>query len=266
MTKKSIAEIAKVENQLPDYSAHANHGFENHTKDDYAVPFLYVVQSNAKIIETNPKARPGMLMNSVTGQLYDAKMGIKFVPCYTQRAFVEWKPRTLGGGYQGMHFMDDPLVAKVTSEQEFGKYKVNKADPNSNDLRETVYVYGLLIDDEDFSHKSVIAFTSTKLRVYKGWMTAANELRFRHPDGRPDRYALYAHRWKLTTVVQKNEHGTFYNFQIEFDGENAKSCRYAPTDPIYLEGEEFYHSLASGKAKANYAEAATSEEEDIPFK
>ena len=60
-----------------DYSQYAGQGFEDHTRDDYAVPFLGVLQSNSPQIETLPSARPGMLFNTVTNELYD------FIACQT---------------------------------------------------------------------------------------------------------------------------------------------------------------------------------------
>jgi hypothetical protein len=60
-------------------------GFDNMTQDDLALPFVrilgqlspQVTQGDAKYIES---AKPGMIYNTVTSELFDGKVGIKVIP------------------------------------------------------------------------------------------------------------------------------------------------------------------------------------------
>jgi hypothetical protein len=255
-----------------DYSAYAGAGFESHTKEDYAVPFLGVLQTNSPLITNDAEARPGMLVNTVTNELFDAKKGISFIPAETQHVFVEWIPRDQGGGFVAVHQLDSEIVNKVKAEQEFGKYKVQKGDPKSNDLIETYYVYGILVKEDGSSEQLIIAFTSTKNKIYRQWMTKARTVQIPLPDGRRVSAPLFAHKYRITSVSQKNTMGSFFNFQVGFDGKDAESCRLSPADPLFLAAVDFRELVKGDGVKAAHDSQtpgnAPAEEEDTatPFK
>jgi hypothetical protein len=264
MSKKELAkkEDVKTPAAVYDYAEYAGAGFEKHTRDDYAVPFLGVLQSNSPQIETLPSARPGMLFNTVTNELYDAKKGIVFIPAETQHNFIEWRPRDQGGGFVSSHALGSELVKKAKDEQEFGKYKVVKGQPKSNDLIETYYVYGILVKEDGTSEKMIIAFTSTKNKIYKQWMTKARTIQVAIPDGRRITAPLFAHKYRITSVGQKNAKGSFFNFQVAFDGAEAVDCRLGTTDPLFLEAVAFRELVQSDGIKAAHETQAPGNDEE----
>lgn len=249
-----------------DYSQFAGAGFENHTRDDYTIPFLGVLQSMSPQIETIAEAKPGMLINTVTNTVIDGKRGVAFVPAQTQHVFVEWKTRESGGGFVGLHNLDSDIVKKCRAEQQFGKLKL----PNGNDLIETFYVYGVMITETSVE-QAVIAFTSTKIKAYKRWMSRAHTIQVALPDGRRVPAPLFAHRYRLTTVKEKNNKGEFYNFVIEFDGVDANACRLGPDNEVFQQAVAFRELVQQGAAKAAYETQSTGgsaggeEDADIPF-
>ena len=70
-------------------------GFDNMTQDDLALPFVrilgqlspQVTMGDSKYIEA---AKPGMIYNTVTSELFDGKTGIKVIPCYYKKDYPEW--------------------------------------------------------------------------------------------------------------------------------------------------------------------------------
>jgi hypothetical protein len=252
-----------------DYGAYAGMGFETHTAEDYAVPFLGILQSNSPLVETTT-AKPGMLLNTVTKETFDGKKGVAFIPAATQHVFVEWKPRTLGGGFVAMHPLDSDLVTTAKKDQEFGKYKVQKGNPNSNDLVETYYIYGILVKEDGSHEQSIIAFTSTKNAIYKQWMTRAKTIQVTQPNGTRIVPPLFAHRYRVTTIGQKNAKGSFFNFQSTYDGADAASCRLKPNDPLFLEAAAFSEHVLGNKVKAAHdtttQESEVEAEGETPFK
>lgn len=270
MKKENTALEAK-KNQVPavyDYSQYENQGFEAHTREDYATPFLGILQPLSPLCETNPDARPGMLINTVTQKLYDGKEGVVFIPAATDHVFVEWKPRDQGGGFVGIHQLNSEIVRKAKSEQEFGKYKSIKGDPKSNDLMETYYVYGILIGEGGAPEQMIIAFTSTKIAIYKQWMTIARTIQITLPNGRRIAPPLFAHKYRLTTAAEKNQKGSFFNFRAALDGKRAEDCRLAPDDYLFQAAVAFHDLMKEGRVKAAYdsqPEAAAEPEEEIPF-
>ena len=77
---------AKVNTSLALFGDDAK-GFDNMTQEDLALPFVrilgqlspQVTAGDAKYIEA---AKPGMIYNTVTSELYDGKIGIMVIPCY----------------------------------------------------------------------------------------------------------------------------------------------------------------------------------------
>lgn len=236
------------------YSDYAGAGFENQTSDDYSIPFLQILQALSPQLQENDSLRQGMILNTVTGEVWDGKKGIAFVPATTQHVYVEWKPRDAGGGFVGIHEVNSDLVnhAKAASS-EYGKYNT----PDGNELIETFYVYGIALDDDGNASEAVLAFSSTKIKKYKGWMTKAKTIQIPLPDGRRIPAPLFAHRYRLKTVSEKNNKGQFFNWDaITFDGENAQQARLLPDDPLFQSAVNIKSMIEQGKARAAYESQA----------
>lgn len=256
-----------------DYSEYAGQGFENHNRDDYAVPFLGVIQSNSPIIEVNAEARPGMLINTVTKELYDGKNGILFIPVATTHNVLEWKPRDAGGGFVATHEMSSDIVKTAQKEQEFGKWKSVKGDIKSNDLIETYSVYGIFATEDGGASQMIISFSSTKIKTYKAWMTKARTVQVPLPDGRRVTPPLFAHKFRISTVKETNPKGSYYNFTIEFDGGDATKCRLPTNSPLFGAAKAFSDLIKEGSVKVAHESQATTvsdeagvvDDNQIPF-
>lgn len=242
---------------MAEYGAYADYagaGFENQTSDDYSIPFLQILQALSPQLQENDSLRQGMILNTVTGEVWDGKKGIAFVPATTQHVYVEWKPRDAGGGFVGIREVNSDLVnhAKAASS-EYGKYST----PDGNELIETFYVYGIALDDDGNASEAVLAFSSTKIKKYKGWMTKAKTIQIPLPDGRRIPAPLFAHRYRLKTVSEKNNKGQFFNWDaIAFDGENAQQARLLPDDPLFQSAVNIKSMIEQGKARAAYESQA----------
>ena len=264
-------EVAVKEDNLPvayDYGDDAGAGFEGTSRDDFTMPFLYILQSNSPIVEQGlvDAARPGVLMNSATQEMYPADQakadhtGLAFIPCHRQHIFVEWKPNR--GGFVAQHEVDSAEVARAKKEFAFGKLKIGE-----NDLIETFYVFGLMVKGEGEFEPIVVPFSSTKIKLYKQTMTRLNSIRV---NGKQP--PLWAHRLRLRTAREENDKGAFFNFRVDFDGNNAVEARLDPASTLFAEARAFWENCRSGIAKPNYesADAATegtvaSGDEEIPF-
>lgn len=258
-TESKTTDVAVKEQNtaMAEYGAYADYagaGFENQTSDDYSIPFLQILQALSPQLQENDSLRQGMILNTVTGEVWDGKKGIAFVPATTQHVYVEWKPRDAGGGFVGIHEVNSDLVnhAKAASS-EYGKYNT----PDGNELIETFYVYGIALDDDGNASEAVLAFSSTKIKKYKGWMTKAKTIQIPLPDGRRIPAPLFAHRYRLKTVSEKNNKGQFFNWDaIAFDGENAQQARLLPDDPLFQSAVNIKSMIEQGKARAAYESQA----------
>jgi hypothetical protein len=212
-------------------------------------------------VESMAAAKPGMLFNTVTEELTDELL---FVPATTQHVYVEWIPRDSGGGFVAVHGMDSPVV-KAAKEKatEFGKLTLE----NGNDLIETFYVYGVTCNESDSTGLAVIAFTSSKIKVYKRYNTRLQTFMLVMPDKRKVRPPLYAHLTRITTAKEKNVKGEFHNFVLAPVGDSLMAGLLKPEDPRFVAAFECKQLVESGIGKPVY-EAAPDEddaEEKLPF-
>ena len=80
------------------FEADAGAGSQNITQEDLALPFLKVLgQLSPEVNKRNGKyvegAEPGMILNTVTNDIYDGSKGIEVLPVYYKRQLVEWQDR-----------------------------------------------------------------------------------------------------------------------------------------------------------------------------
>lgn len=247
--------VANQNTAMAEYGAYADYagaGFENQTSDDYSIPFLQILQALSPQLQENDSLRQGMILNTVTGEIFEGKVGIAFVPATTQHVYVEWKPRDAGGGFVGIHEPSSDLVRHCVANQPFGDYKT----PEGNELIETFYVYGVAIDADENVSQAVLAFSSSKIKKYKGWMTKAKTIQLPLPDGRRIPAPLFAHKYRLKTVSEKNNKGQFFNWDIAFDGSNALEARLLPDNPLFQSAVAIKTLIEAGKARAAYESQA----------
>lgn len=249
---KSNQLAVKEEAALPaeyNYGEFADLGFENAGSEDYSIPFIGVLQSNSPICAVEESgARPGMLINTVTGELIKGSEGVVFVPVITVHNYVEWRPREKGGGVVGVHDLNSELVGLARREQRVGKF----ITADENELIETFSVYGVVVNEDGTTSQAVIAFTSTKIKKYKKWMTQARTIQIPVGDGRRIKAPLPSHRYRVRTTKEKNTKGEFFNFDVTFDGANATEARLTSDDPIFLEAVAFNEAVKAGLVKVDH--------------
>jgi len=73
---------------LGDLEQDAGAGFDGMTQEDYALPFLRLLTSTSPEVGEVDGALPGMILNSVTGELFDGKSGIFVGPCAYVRQYI----------------------------------------------------------------------------------------------------------------------------------------------------------------------------------
>ena len=75
-------------------------------QEDLALPFLKILgQLSPEVNKRDGKyvegAEPGMIFNSVSGELYDGVKGIDVIPAFYKLEYIEWKDRGDGPGATG---------------------------------------------------------------------------------------------------------------------------------------------------------------------
>lgn len=229
-------------------------GFEDMTQEDLAIPFFAILQKGSPQVEEGGAAyiegvKPGQFFNSVTKESFDGRdRGTRFIAVHHEHKFLRWKPRDEGGGLVSVHDANDEFVVKARKTgPKFGKLEVEDGDL----LAETFSVFGLLIKESGEYEPGILTFGSTQIKHYKRWMTQARSVTTRDAEGRRVTPPLYAHVYRLRTRLEQNKHGTWFGFDIRFDGPNAEACRLKRDDELYLAAKSFRDLVVSGAAKAN---------------
>jgi len=280
VAEKKTTEVA-VESGF-DYGEYSHAGFEGTTINDLSIPFIIVLQSNSPEVEDQliEGCKPGDLINSVTKEIL--AQPVTLIPVYKEAAIVEWVPRNKGGGIAGRHELDSQVFKDALAKNGGSRIPPKDADgkrisfksPDNNDLVETYYVYCLIMDADGVESEGycVLSFSSTKIKVHKDWMTAMYTIKGRPP--------IFANRVHVSTVKQKNESGTYFNYKIGPMNESWRSSLIDPSKQMELltEAKEFGDMIENGLARADFASAETgisdsgdspkplsANDEEIPF-
>lgn len=254
MAKDKNAVVADAaRNKLPaqmeaddGYEQYAGQGLGDVSQEDKGLPFYEVLQQMSPEIEQVEGAKAGMIINKSTKEIFDS---IRFVPVCRQHVYTEWVPRDSGGGLAATYQITDPIVAEARAAQRVGKYVLQ----NGNELIETFYLYGLVLDDDDEPLPAVISFTSTKIAAYKQLTTRSDSLMFRTSDGRKLKYPWFAHVWRLGTEKKHKDKYTWYTWTVAFDSPDGKAigAKINSDSPILAIASELYKAQKAGKVQMN---------------
>lgn len=259
-TQPKVAGLAKYQYDAEDEGA----GFEGVTGEDMLIPFLNLLQKTSPQVDEDspghiPGAKSGMILNTATQELYDGDDGIRFVPLHRDHKYVEWAPRDSGGGFKGIHGPDDPMVLEARRGKAFGKIE----SPDGNDLAETFYVYGLILDNDGGYMPAMIAFASTQIKNYKRWMTTMKSIQLRGEDGRRMNPPMYAHIFLLRTRQQENTKGKWHGWLIGYDetvnpeGDSpAERARLPQEDERFQAAKSVRAMIQEGAVSVRYDAAA----------
>jgi hypothetical protein len=265
--------------------------------EEQVTPFLRILQAlSPQCVEGEPAwleaARPGMLYNTATQELYRAVPpngeGVELVICAKDYHYGAWIPRDEGGGFRGIFSPDDPLVEETKARMvkkygQSGRFRFpRKRDGRWTDdaptladtgeeveLVETGQVYALYgapTLTAANAQRVIVAFTSTQLPVYQGWWTRHTSWRYELEKGKPPTALQpYAYRWRLRTVSQTNKKGTFFNYDLKLaDPAGPVPSMVKRTDSLYELARQFRTEYRAGQVKADYDSAAKTDDE-VPF-
>ena len=208
--------IAKKENagalSTNIFENDAGAGSQNITQEDLALPFLKVLgQLSPEVNKQNAKfisgAEPGMIVNSVTRDLYDGTKGINVIPVYYERQYVEWQDRgQTGNAPVAIHKADSDIVSTTTRDKSW-KDRL----PNGNYLENTANHFVILMGKSPST--ALISMKATQLKVSRKWNSMMMGLKLQGKNGlfTPP---TYSHIYNLKTVQMSNDKGTWFGWDV----------------------------------------------------
>jgi len=213
---------------------------------DTAIPYISILQplspqlnqSKAEYIET---AKAGQLYNTVTQETFSELI---VIPVFYHLRYVEWKARTDGGGFIASHSADSGILGQATRDPMTNKYVLD----NGNHIVQTAYHYVLAKINGGYQN-AVISMSSSQLKKSRRWNSLMLSQKIKGPSGMftPPTYAF---TYKITTVSESNDRGSWFGFQVE-KGEQVTDAS------VYGESKAFSASALSGAIEAKPEEPKT---------
>lgn len=259
-----------------DFGDDEGAGLENVGLDEQRIPIYRILHYSCPQIEVgnalyDPLAKPGMILNTATGQLYQE---FDFVPVYRDHQFIEWTPVDSGGGFVGVWALDDPRLAKLKAEQ--GKFGALKT-ADGTEVVDTFYLYGLLTNlvcadgtTDEGVYRGLLTFSSTRIKYYQALMSRLNTISYPGPNGKVLKPALWSHLLHVGSKPDRNKAGAFFGWKLGLKQEPPIKSLIPRTDPLNAMAKEFHDLIKAGTVQAAYdagaAEgAAPADGEEIPF-
>ena len=214
-------------------------------QEDLALPFLKILgQLSPEVNKRDGKyvegAEPGMIYNSVSGDLYDGVKGIDVIPCFYKLEYFEWKDRGEGPGA--------PVAIYDSSSDIMSKTKpdANYKDrlPNGNYIEKTASHFVIVSGDSPST--ALISMKSTQLKISRKWNSMMSGIKMKGANGMFTP-ASFSHIYKLKTTQMSNDKGTWFGWEVSKVG--------PVTDKgLYDQAKGFSENISKGSVKAKHGE------------
>lgn len=236
-----------------DFEQDAHNGFEGMGQEDFALPFLRLLTNTSPEVGEVDGAMPGMIINSVSNQLYDGKKGLTVIPCAYVRQYIEWAPRGSGSGApQAIYPATSDILSRTHREPGDNKDYLD----NGNYIENTANHYVMIVGDDGIPEPALITMKSTQLKKSRKWNSMMMSTKLMGAKG-PYTPPMYSHLYRLTTQAESNDKGKWYGWEIEKIG--------PVTDRnIYMAAKAFAEQIGKGEVKVKH-ETEQGAPMDAPF-
>ena len=214
-------------------------------QEDLALPFLKILgQLSPEVNKRDGKyvegAEPGMIYNSVSGDLYDGVKGIDVIPCFYKLEYIEWKDRGEGPGA--------PVAIYDSSSDIMSKTKpdANYKDrlPNGNYIEKTASHFVIVSGDSPST--ALISMKSTQLKISRKWNSMMSGIKMKGANGMFTP-ASFSHIYKLKTTQMSNDKGTWFGWEVNKVGQVTDKG-------LYDQAKGFSENISKGGVKAKHGE------------
>lgn len=285
---KTKTEVAKAqEAQLPaefldEIAGAAQEHQEAMGKDDMSIPFLQILQQlSPQCTKGKPEfikgAEPSDLFNTVTQQLIKTRddddnpvEATRILPIFYKRSFIEWVPRSKGGGIVKEHSVEEGLSI-VTKRNDQNLDIIQEGSPlgtPGNQLNDTHTHFAFQILPDGTWTPVILTMSSTQIKPSKDLNNLVSNVKL--PDGRkaPRYFGIYS----VTTQQRTNDQGSWYIWKFEKVSDVLQSNMMA----MFRDAKAFRDGIEAGEHKVDYSKmdgeanpstegAAAGKDDEVPF-
>ena len=223
-------------------------------QDDLALPFLKILgQLSPEVNKRDGKyvegAEPGMIFNSVSGELYDGVKGIDVIPAFYKLEYIEWKDRGEGPGAPvAIYDSSSDIMSKTKAD---ANYKDRL--PNGNYIEKTASHFVIITGDSPST--ALISMKSTQLKISRKWNSMMSGIKLKGKNGLYTP-ASFSHIYKLKTTQMSNDKGTWFGWEVSKVGPITDAS-------LYQQAKSFSESISKGAVKAKHGEEKPAESSSI---
>ena len=223
-------------------------------QEDLALPFLKILgQLSPEVNKRDGKyvegAEPGMIFNSVSGELYDGVKGIDVIPCFYKLEYIEWKDRGEGlGAPVAIYDSSSDIMSKTTPD---ANYKDRL--PNGNYIEKTASHFVIVSGDSPST--ALISMKSTQLKISRKWNSMMSGIKMKGANGMFTP-ASFSHIYKLKTTQMSNDKGTWFGWEVSKVGPVTEKG-------LYDQAKGFSDSISKGAVKAKHGEEKPKDQASI---
>ena len=214
-------------------------------QEDLALPFLKILgQLSPEVNKRDGKyvegAEPGMIFNSVSGELYDGVKGINVVPAFYKLEYIEWKDRGDGPGAPVAIYDSSSDIMSTTKPDANYKDRL----PSGNYIEKTASHFVIITGDSPST--ALISMKSTQLKISRKWNSMMSGIKLKGQNGlfTP---ASFSHIYRLKTTQMSNDKGTWFGWEVSKVGPITDQS-------LYQQAKTFSESISKGSVRAKHGE------------
>ena len=261
VAKKKPAEVVGI-----DQSIFENDSGLGNSEIDQAVLGIPFLKTNLAqpILDANVGSVKGDMYNTVTGEIYNGKLGVLVIPCHFQRRFIHWS--ALGDEQKAPVAIYDkasdcPKTDRIKKDQ--GDNKDYLLDGSGHYIEETHQHYVLVCKEDGTMDAVMIAMKSTSLKKSRQWNMLIQTRRKQRADGSSFQPPRFLYLYRLKTIMESNAKASYavWDAKLEKELSNINA---------YNEAKAFAMSIEKGAVEVKHEQEgvvtdAEDNDEDVPF-
>ena len=222
------------------------------------IPFLRIIQAlSPQLKKSDPAfiagAGQGDIFNTVTNKVWPADEGVAVLPVFFQMKFLEFIPRSQGGGFVGELSAESKEVRSASRDKDSGMELLS----SGNELVRTAQHYVKIVHEDGNLENAIVDMKKTQLKKSRLWLSM---MMMQKHNGHT--LPSFANTYRLKSVEDGNDKGSWGSWNISINGPVASIENYN-------EAKELHGSISRGELKIAppvEAEAITDQSSDeIPF-
>ena len=228
---------------LDELTSDVGLGSEGLSAEDIAIPYLGILQGLSPQVTEGKEgfiegARPSMLFNNVTGEIYEGrKEGVLLVPAFYRKQWLVWMDRDSGGGLVDVYDDDSIMADTVKNDKNQNVVK----DNHNLIVFETAQHFCLRLNQETSeTERVVVSLKSTGLKANRKLNHAITSAKIPgHPTVSAPRF-MFAYR--MTTFLEEKNNNSWWS--PSFTRMKDPVAKF-----VYDEAKTYYELVKSGAVK-----------------